>query len=266
MADTADWTATIFGVAADDVTDLEDWTWAVYGAGGTFAPSGGAGGVPEPPVTGYVARWDATAITATADGGLLSTWPDLSINRYDLTQSSAGSQPTYYNTSPGFLVNGRPAVWFSGAQIMVTATGPTFGEPYTVIGVGYDTHTTNDYLWSSGGNTSLPAVYQTLIPSWGFVAGAAQYSSYPVSRGSPNFVAAVFNGTSSLLQSDGDIFTPGVGVGGYTPTDYMCVGDHHIRGQGWWGPICEIILYKGALSLADRNALRSYAQAKWGTP
>lgn len=60
--------------------------------------------------------WRADRI-ALNDGGLVASWPDQSGNGRDLTQSVDAKKPTWKRS----VINGRPAVLFSGAQELSSA-------------------------------------------------------------------------------------------------------------------------------------------------
>src|SRR5262245_14425997 len=104
---------------------------------GGYSRTGVTYAAPGPPVAGYLAWWDATAITGQADNTALSTWTDGSAHHNDLTQASAGLKPTYYSTTSAKLINGKPTVWFNGGQVMAVSLARA--QPFTVVYVGQAT-------------------------------------------------------------------------------------------------------------------------------
>lgn len=59
----------------------------------------------------------ADAITGKADGDLIDSWTDSSVNLYHATATGT-ARPTYKTN----VINGLPSVRFAGAQLMTTTT------------------------------------------------------------------------------------------------------------------------------------------------
>ena len=84
-----------------------------------------------PPVSGYVAWWDAQAITGLADGAAVTTWPDASGGGHDLN-THLGT-PTYYSSTTANLIHGHPAVKFNGDGWLATTGALAQAQPYTIF-------------------------------------------------------------------------------------------------------------------------------------
>ena len=228
--------------------------------------SGVTGGpATSPTVAGYQGWWAADKITGQGDNTALATWPDGSGNGHDLTQATGAQQPTYYKTTVGKTVNGRPAVWFGGTGVMATAAW-TLAQPFTVVmvlqlsstaavSVPYSTNAGTVYADTNAGATSWTLAMGGTAGGQNFTIGTTLH-----------FLVAIGNGASDALQQDGTQQSYST-VGSSGLSGAFLVGGFNTAGANSWpGPICEAIVYPSALSAANISALRSYAQAKWGTP
>ncbi len=219
-----------------------------------------------PPVAGYLAWYDASAISGVADGASLATWPDGSSNHYDVSQGTGANQPVYWKTNAGKLINGKPVVEFNGtSQWLTRASGPVRAQPFTMVAVAIAPSTTqHSDLWcSNGGNIK---VYHGFNGPWSVFAGAGGQQS-PDSAGTTlHFVGVVINGASSAIQTDGSYRTiSSPGNGGLTG-NWSVGWDGSSASEQYQGRVCELMVYPSALSTTDLNTLRAYCQGKWGTP
>jgi hypothetical protein len=267
VSDVADWTTAVFGVGANDVTDLADWTTAVYGAGGTFGTGSGSGGGGPPPVTGLAVDWDASAITGVADGAALSSWADTPGGTHPLAQSTPAYKPTFYSTTAGYLVNGRPAVWFNGGQSMAsTDPAAQLTQPVTLVAVVVPTAGALAYgfIYSGGGDPS-GCYWQKGPQTLGMNRGNSMVGTRVAAAGVAHLVAFVMNSTSSVIYVDGASDTGDAGTEGTNTTGFT-LGWQQIANNPWNGAICEVILYPSALTSGQLATIRGWAQSKWGTP
>lgn len=232
-------------------------------------PGGGGGGPTVPPVTGYTAWYDASQITGQADNTALATWPDLSGNGNTLTQSQGINMPTYYSSTAGKTVNGKPAVWFNTANSTCVVSSPFASlststiflvSQVTAVGGG-NVGTFYDGLDVSHRNTLSGFVGS----DWGLYAGSAADSGI-LADGALHAFGAVFNGANSYLNVDGNLsaaINPGV-----QPLTGLIVGANVTKDVGYslTGPICEMIVYPSALSPSQILSVIAYLKTKWGTP
>jgi hypothetical protein len=263
-ADAADWTKPVAILSSGAITDdYPDWTLASLVVAGSITPVG-------PPVSGQSAWWDASQITGAADGSLLASWPDASGNGVNLTQATAGSQPTYYSTTPAKLVNGLPAVWFSGAQIMAAA-GLVESAPWSVFYVANNQDNTLGHsvaIWAvSPAHFSFSLIITGINGHLELNAGTGLLQAYATGIGL-HAVSQGVDGGSSFLNTDGTVTTGNAGSNAIGAGDSFYVGwVPPVTGTvGWDGPICEMAVYPRLLSTVEQATLRGYAQGKWGTP
>lgn len=231
------------------------------------APSGSSG----PPVSGYAAWWDPSQITGVADGAALTEFPDLSGNGNNWVQNTTVDKPTFYKSTSGKLINGLPAVWFSGAQFMQN-TGPIYsnGNTYFLVGSGF-TGSSEYVTGSSNAYGSGPAFI------FGFTSGELQYYSQLASGdtadeqtfGTPGgnaWVAAWAQTDGSVLQgyynSSGQVFsvTPHNAANGLT-NEFLgaAQGSSNFANGG----IGEGIIYTSVLSPTQIASVMAYLTAKW---
>jgi hypothetical protein len=220
-------------------------------------------GFSPPSIPGLTAWYDATKITGLSDGSALGTWDDLSGNGQNLTQSSGGSKPTYYSSTAAKLVNALPAVWFTSPNSYMTtsAFGSTLADTtiFIVAGTSSDTSSYYDGLTSSH--------RQMLF--WGSSALMNLYagSGAPSTAIWDDYVhcwTAQFNGSSSLLREDGTSELSGANPGS-NALDGLTLGTNYAETSSVFlnGPVCEFIVYTGALTLANIELVEGYLLAKW---
>jgi hypothetical protein len=219
-----------------------------------------------PPVAGYIAWWDAAQITGVADGAPLTTWVDASGNGHDVTQGSVPNKPIYYNTTPAGLVNGQPAVWFAGTQVLETPGSLGQFQPYTVILVaGCTSLAASRMPWSS----NAVNVFQQAASGdghWQLLAGGLWSTTInmPVDT-QAHFLAWGVSGSASYFYQD-TTSQSGTSPGTLPLNSTFTLGQASGGGNAWVGPICEMIIYPSLLSSTDIATLRSYVGTKWVAP
>jgi hypothetical protein len=101
----------------------------------------------------------ADAGIAASDGTQIGSWSDQSATGYNLTQATAGLQPTFYQTTAANLVNYNPSVVFSSVTTtsMTNTTANLFGggstgSSFHFIAVGRDNSVQNIATPNFGNN------------------------------------------------------------------------------------------------------------------
>jgi hypothetical protein len=220
-----------------------------------------SGGASSPPVPGYFMWLAADAITGQADNTALASWPDGGSGNNAMGQATGALQPTYYKSTAGKTVNGKPAVWFSNANasnMRTTSNAISLPLPvnlYIVAGTSdtaaqYDLFSTNG--WSVG----------QLTTHYFMQAGNS------ITGGTPNTtvhnLSYYFAAVTSTALVDG-IATISGSAGGNGGAFSVWAGSNYGGTTNWNGPICEVILYTSTLSGANDTATRAYLKTKWGT-
>jgi hypothetical protein len=222
-----------------------------------LAPTVTASVVPFDPLSlSPVAWWDASDdSTITEVSGRISDWDDKSGNGWDLTQSTAGSRPSYTTAA----INGlNVAEWPADPRydFMTSASG-TFEmqELYVVL----------DY---SG--TSIFATYNGILTSQNddfYITGDASATGLQVLSGTSAYINGD-NTTNRLTNVFPEIESPCllrvVSTTQRTTTSGVTVGrDRYLGVRVWRGYIGEMIVFDAPLSSGDRGDLETYLMDKW---
>ena len=217
--------------------------------------------VAPPPVSGYTAWYDSSQIAGQADNTPLAAWPDMSGHGYHLAQPSAGARPTFYSSTAGQLVNGKPAVWFTGSNQAINTSGfPVLAQPFTVLGVvGYSKVVSGP--WNSTLGSGVQAILVTTGTS--FLYAGANLFGVTTPLGAAHVFTGLFNGPASSIALDNAAVAGNPGAGGLGPTFFLG-GDS--SGNYMNGSITEVIVYPSALAVPNVTAVYNYLKTKWGTP
>lgn len=220
-------------------------------------------------IPGLIAQFDASQITGIADAAALSSWIDLSGNGNDMSQGTPANQPTYYSSTAGKTVNGKPAVWFNATSDRMAETLNTYTlNELTIFFVG----ASNGYTMVSAAANGGPQFrYNTTANLELVKAGVASLgvSTGTISTGTQHAVAVRYDQPNSSLKfyidsatadttlSVNTALSPSALVLGYNPAD---------NGEWWNGPMCEVLIFDVPLADSDLANLFAYSRAKWATP
>jgi hypothetical protein len=218
-----------------------------------------------PPVAGYVAWWDAQAITAS-DASAVTSWSDSSAGGHNLT-SHLGT-PTYYKTTTAKLINGHPVVYFNGDGWLATGSAFSQAQPYTIF-FQARLESLTGFRSLMGVTADNVLVYTTAGPGrWNvFAAGG---SGATIQGGTPDTnihaYTVQFNGASCLMRVDGTQIVSG-NAGTNPLAGNFVLGNEKDSGTGssLLGPIGEAIVYPSALNTTDMGTVESYLAARWAT-
>lgn len=212
-----------------------------------------------PPVSGFVAWYDASKITGQADGTTLATWPDLSPSGFHLRATGA-AQPTYYSSTLGKTVNGLPAVWFDGANNWMQSAvfGAPLAQPGTVFVVAQPVVLQASAVFD-GGSTRQTIGIVTL--NGNFYCGAGNTFTDGHSNINLQLFTAQFNGAASTFTVTGQ--SNGTSNAGANALPQITLSGAPAHVALWNGPICEVIYYHSALSVSDQQSVNTYLTNKW---
>lgn len=229
----------------------------------------------SPPVSGYLAWYDASQISGVANGASLASWSDLSGGGYTLTQGTGADQPIFYKTTGAKLVNGLPAVWFDGTvpEYMTNASISSASTAATGFVVANVTATgaSGAYLFDSTTTAHRWTLGFGVISASHLGAYSGAGSGWPNSSGTYTPPTGVHVWTGVFGGSGGAVYVDGVSVGtgnsGTNPLAGLTVANNYTpsAANGMSGPICEIVLYPTALSGANITSVCNYLIAKWMT-
>lgn len=181
----------------------------------------------------------------------VSTWADSSGEGKDVTGSSS-QRPTFQTNE----INGLPVVRFDGSDDILDFGSGAFdqSQPVTVFAVvnGTGMIVGQQYFWLS--NNAVLNIYA----AGGTVNGDATSGVF--------LVSAIYDGGSSEIWHDGASVGTGnpgpFGPGNFDPV--LCIGSWGHIGIGFFnGDMAEILIYAGALSTLDRQAVENYLISKY---
>lgn len=214
--------------------------------------------IPTPPVSGYLAWYDASQITGIADGGSLASWSDSSGNGYTMTQATGGDQPTYYKTTSAKLINGLPAVWFNGSTDSIGNTAISVAQPVTIFVVAQRTSGTGQLF---AGDNVDQLTFAASGSVWELYAGSPLNGSTAFDT-SVHVFSTVANSSSSLFRVNGTQQAAG-NAGTFGLIGGLLLSGSFAGTGLWTGPICEVIVYGSALLTASITSVESYLTTKW---
>lgn len=218
----------------------------------------------------------ADRITGLADGDPVTTWPDLSGQSNNATQSTTAAKPLYKTA----IVNGRPGILFDGVDDFLTLPAAVYNallssDKSVFAVVKWVSVGAADGRVISGANTGSAtryAIRYTTGPVWGvlYTTGAAQASITASAGAIPStsvsqIVETVQSGTSLIARVNGtQIATDPANAG--TETAIAAGLGANAFGSGAFANvyICEVVVYNRALSTAEASAVRRYLGACYG--
>jgi hypothetical protein len=195
---------------------------------------------------------------AAADTDPIGYWGDKSGNGRNATQGTAGKRPILKTA----IKNGRNAIRFDGIAHQLAHTLDTASSAYTVLAVvGGGSGTNYRALFSSTGGAFIASYFLTNTPKWGVYANAEVASSYSLVGVWSVISVAARNFNDIDLGTNGVIETKATGAGWYGNGSF--VGSGELNDQFYDGDIAELLVYTGALSIANRASVTAYLNGKW---
>jgi hypothetical protein len=201
--------------------------------------------------------------------GLVATWYDQSGNARDVTQATAGNQPRVVNAGVVDSLGGRPAVVWSGAQVL-TAAEASFGAVRDFSSVL--TFARRDAVEGNRGvfgNRSVAGIQGRILRATLSTVFAANIAAGAVSRPAANdtpVVASTVNttGVSLALRIDGGADATTVNTNYNVTATPMSLGTDG-RGQEFFqGAAGEFAFFDVSLNEANRRALERSQGAYYG--
>jgi hypothetical protein len=192
----------------------------------------------------------------TVSGSNLTAITDKSPNAWSLgTPTGFTVNSTKFNTTyPSFFSTG-------GASQLGSNGSFTLAQPLTVYFVGQaTTANSSTFLFDGAGGTSTRVViYQgaTMFAGGEFSATNASASS------NSHVMSALYNGSNSSMRLNGITTTGNPGSNGFGG---IRISSRNTGSDGYPGHICELLVYSGAHTSAQREAMEGYLAWKWGIP
>lgn len=228
----------------------------------------------EPPVSGYVAWYDASdTATITSSGGAVSQWDDKSGNGHHVVQATEANKPS----TAAETINSLNVLTFGTDDWLAATTlnQPGVGSSSTWFFVLETTAATTERVLVGPNTDGTGLLFINLNPTT-LVSKMVKFNvaDYPLSTNAVTAQTPVVlthqlvSGTSYAYRLDGVDNGSGstavaLGTGGHK----MCIGSSvYVRTKCLTGKLGELIRYDSALSSGDMTSVEDYLSAKWGTP
>jgi hypothetical protein len=200
----------------------------------------------------------ADSTTFTLNGSTVSTWIDKTGNGFNVSQATAGSQPTLGSNE--IIFNGSTSLQYSGSvgifgnsytsYVMHTPTNNT-DYRQGVISIkdsttGFDFEIGQFYVWNSAGSI---------------------YHQFTATVNSKTILGITSTTSLALNYSiNGQPFTAG-GAGWYSVSagSLLLIGNSQYSGVGFIGTINEYLLFTRTLTATEHNQITGYLAWKWGS-
>lgn len=224
----------------------------------------------DPSQISDLALWlDASdAATITEVAGSVSQWNDKSGNGYNATQAIGSNQPITGNT-----VNGLNSIDFDGSSDKMGLPSGLYDINQSANSLFYvfkmDTVKNTRAVVGGLGNTSQ---------RWGawFDVGASSLEVYGGAAPSTSVGGVMYdtnqhiyyqigNGSTFYGSYDDAIFTTPAAFTNVT-FDRLFLGVNDSNNDYLNGRLCEVIIYRKALSSGEITQISDYLKTKWGTP
>jgi hypothetical protein len=200
----------------------------------------------------------ADSTTFTLNGSTVSTWIDKTGNGFNVSQATAGSQPTrgsnevVFNGSTSLQYSGSVGIFGNSYTSYVMHT-PTNNTDYRqgVISIkdsttGFDFEIGQFYVWNSAGSI---------------------YHQFTATVNSKTILGITSTTSLALNYSiNGQPFTAG-GAGWYSVSagSLLLIGNSQYSGVGFIGTINEYLLFTRTLTATEHNQITGYLAWKWGS-
>jgi hypothetical protein len=170
---------------------------------------------------------------------------------------SLGSASTFTLNSTKFNTT-YPSFYGTGGQLGSNSSF-TLAQPLTVYFVGQAVTANASTFLFDGATSTRCVIYigATMFAGGEFSAtnAGSVYSSHVIS--------ALYNGASSSIRLNGITTTGNPGTSGFGG---IRISSRNTGSDGYPGHICELLIYSGAHTDAQRQAIEGYLTWKWGVP
>jgi len=218
------------------------------------------------PVTdGLVLHLDAGSITGIADEAKINTWPDISGQGNDATQSTADSQPIYVASSPNF--NGNSVVRFDGTDDWMTlpSTAVTVGS-FTAFAVAKYNYTENNQYIMNGqdgsGNDRIRFEWDNTQaePLFEYRAGSSGWLDITTPGDTELHVFAITSTVEGFL--DGVSLGTAANTSNENPTSFN-IGSYNRGEKDFFdGELAEFVIYNRVLSSDEITQVSNFLAIK----
>lgn len=212
--------------------------------------------------------WLRADLGISLNGSNVSAWADQSGTGNNVTQGTGANQPAYVTNAIG----GRPAIQTSGSQNLANALN-IVSQPDTVFFVGFAQSITGSTQAAFDGNSAVATSRQVFQVA--ATTTARDYAGTAVDTDVSAIVGAslanvtlvhtsVFNGASSFFRLNGVLYKSANPNTGNLDAGIVLGMGGPGGGGTWGGYLAEYIVYSGARSAAEIQAVERYLGARYG--
>ncbi len=213
----------------------------------------------------------ADTSTITLNGADVSNWADKSSNNYEVTQTTAVSQPEYVLSA----INNKNILRFNGSSeylehIYESSLNPDAITIFVVCSVTGGTGTYRSPLTSRDTNQGY-IYYASNANTWRLVTGDGgafnSISDGTSSLSIPCILGATIIDGSQNFYVNGIVATPGTDSYSVNTDKPIRIGAGNTEttpGSYFPGDIAEIIIYSRVLTTEERIRIENYLSTKWG--
>ena len=188
----------------------------------------------------------------TLSGSNVTAVLDKSSNAWSLGAASTFTlNATKFNTT-------YPSFYGTGGQLGSNGSF-TLPQPLTVYFVGQAVTANASTFLFDGASSTRCVIY---IGATMFAGGEFSATNAGAATSS-HVMSALFNGSSSSMRLNGITTTGNPGTSGFGG---IRISSRNTGGDGYPGHICELLIYAGAHTVAQRQAIEGYLAWKWGIP
>jgi hypothetical protein len=210
--------------------------------------------------------WAGYPNSVILSGTKVVQWNDLSGNNNNVSQATAGNQPTFIPNSS--VYNNQPVLSFTGATpTFLTGTlAAQVLQPFTAYGVWESDNTSNVVCINSANPSCTPLGSGAVGTQQYYTFAGTVLSSVGASSNVPNVVCTVTNGVTSVIYvnnsqlpsntgtAGASNFGVGLGIGGISPA-----GSNAMTGK-----IGSIMLYRGLHTTDQRLRIFQFLGSIYG--
>lgn len=223
------------------------------GGGAPWAPSAGEAGL---------VLWLRSDLGITPNGSTASAWADQSGQGNNVSQGTAGLQPTINASDAAY--NNKPSLSFASAStqhLVSAALGFALTQPATYYVVGeQDGSATGGFVGTNGGTIMAAYGNATAPGTLALYAGTILSGTYQPNV--PSVMGFVFNGAASSVYAMNSSTPIVTGACGASNEPSFSIGGDATVGF-LQGKVVEVLAYSVAHSAADRARRFSYLARKY---
>lgn len=207
---------------------------------------------------------DTATITSSGSPAKVSQWNDKSRNAYNVTQATAGLQPT----TAAVTQNGLNTLSWGGTSAMRTANG-ALNSPVITCWMIAKVTTANRAMFQVPQSAT---VHTSPFSRWNLYVGASL--EYSIRINGSLYVGGTMSTTKyasyRLDTSEGDAYgdsvlkTNGTGASLTYPASLpFIIGANATNGENFNGQVCEIVVFNRQMSAGEIVTLETYFKNKW---